>query len=108
LVEAEPRSEKEEAVIAYHEAGHVVAAMVLPEARTALEATIIPRSKTEGVVFQHHSSRVITKAHLVAEQMVALAGIASEEIKFGTPSTGNGSDLARFHRLMDVQISTGM
>jgi cell division protease FtsH len=87
-------AEGELEIIAYHEAGHALAAEVCPNHDKPLHATVRPRGSAGGFVYMGRSDRLLEDADLIHERMVvALAGRAAEQIRFGKVSSGAANDL---------------
>jgi cell division protease FtsH len=87
-------AEGELEVIAYHEAGHALAAELCPNHDKPLHATVRPRGRAGGFVYMGRTDRALQDADLIHEQMVvALAGRAAEQIAFGKVSSGAANDL---------------
>jgi cell division protease FtsH len=88
-------SAKEKRLIAHHEAGHALAASLLPNADPLDKVTIIPRGRALGVTEQ-----IPTEEHYNLQQSylhdrigVMLGGRVSEQIIFGEVSSGAEDDL---------------
>jgi cell division protease FtsH len=90
-------SQKEKEVIAYHEAGHALAASNLENADPVQKISIISRGQAGGytMAVPTEDRRLHSKAHFVDELAVLLAGYASEKIKFQDITTGASNDLER-------------
>jgi len=87
-------AEGELEIIAYHEAGHALAAELCPNHDKPLHATIRPRGRAGGFVYMGRTDRSLEDADLIHERMVvALAGRAAEQIVFGKVSSGAANDL---------------
>jgi cell division protease FtsH len=87
-------AEGELEVIAYHEAGHALAAELCPNHDKPLHATVRPRGRAGGFVYMGRTDRALQDADLIHEQMVvALAGRAAEQVVFGKVSSGAANDL---------------
>ncbi|MFP4546510.1 MAG: ATP-dependent zinc metalloprotease FtsH [Fidelibacterota bacterium] len=90
-------SEEERKLTAYHEAGHVLVALNIPEADPIHKVTIIPRGRAMGVTHQlplddrHNYSRSYIKGRLG----ILLGGRAAEQMVFNDLSTGAGNDIER-------------
>jgi cell division protease FtsH len=81
-------------VIAYHEAGHALAAELCPNHDKPLHATVRPRGRAGGFVYMGRTDRALEDADLIHERMVvALAGRAAEQVVFGKVSSGAANDL---------------
>ncbi len=87
-------SDKEKRIVAFHEAGHAVAAKVL-DIDKVQKISIIPRDKALGYVlkFPTEDKFLYTKKELMDKVIVLLAGRASEEIFIGEISTGASNDI---------------
>jgi cell division protease FtsH len=81
--------------VAYHEAGHAIVGMVMPDADPVHKVTIVPRGQALGVTYQMpiDDRHNYPKEYLVARITGALAGRAAEEIVFGDITTGAENDL---------------
>jgi cell division protease FtsH len=87
-------AEGELEIIAYHEAGHALAAELCPNHDKPLHATVRPRGRAGGFVFMGRTDRALQDADLIHERMVVgLAGRAAEQIVFGKVSSGAANDL---------------
>lgn len=88
-------SEHDRRVTAWHEAGHALAALLLPDAQDPAAVSITPRGQAGGVTWINGSeSHLTTRQELKAQMSVALAGRAAEEILLGGEHTsGAVSDL---------------
>jgi len=97
MLGAERRSvvltEEDKKLSAYHEAGHALVAMLLPEAQPIHKATIIPRGQAMGMVsFLADERRSVTEARLRAHLATALGGCCAESLIFNERSTGAQGD----------------
>ncbi|MBK5276357.1 MAG: ATP-dependent zinc metalloprotease FtsH [Desulfuromonadales bacterium] len=90
-------SEKSKVSTAYHEAGHVMVAKLVPGCDPVHKVSIIPRGRALGVTVQipEEDIHCYTKEMLVGHIMVLMGGRAAEELVFNTTTTGAGNDLAR-------------
>jgi cell division protease FtsH len=87
--------EEEKKMVAYHEAGHAVAASLLPNADPLDKVTIIPHGRALGATEQipeveRHNLR---QSYLQDRIGVMLGGRVSEQIIFGEVSSGSEEDL---------------
>ena len=89
---------KEKEIVAYHESGHALVAMVLPNTDPVSKISIIPR----GIAALGYTQQLptedrylMTRDELLARLKVLLGGRVSEEIIFGDISTGAQNDLQR-------------
>jgi len=90
-------SEKERISTSYHESGHVLVAMNIPDADPIHKVTIVPRGRALGITHQlpmderHNYSRTFINGTLC----VLLGGRAAEKIIFNELTTGAGNDIER-------------
>jgi len=89
---------KEREIVAYHETGHALVALVLPETDPVKKISIVPR----GVAALGYTLQVptedrflMTKTELLNKIAILLGGRAAEEIHFEDISTGAHNDLAK-------------
>ncbi len=90
-------NEEERTVVAYHEAGHAIAAALTPGADPVLKVTIVPRGQALGVTatLPEDDRRNYSQKYLVNRMVMMLGGRAAEEITFGEVTTGAADDLRR-------------
>ncbi|MBU4561369.1 ATP-dependent zinc metalloprotease FtsH [bacterium] len=88
-------STEEKKIIAYHESGHALLALLIPEADPLHKVSILPRGLALGYTITPpiEDRYISTKKKLMAEIAKTLGGRASEEIVFNEVSTGAQSDL---------------
>ena len=86
---------EERRVVAYHEGGHAVVALLTPGADPVQKVTIVPHGRALGVTEQRaeEDRRNFGRDALLARLAVQLGGRAAEELAFGQPTTGAESDL---------------
>ncbi len=92
-------SEEEKRMTAYHEAGHALVAVLVPEADPLHKVTIIPRGMALGLTQQLPLEDRYTypRSYLEANLQVLMGGRLAEELIFGSGkmTTGAGNDLER-------------
>ena len=88
-------SKHEKEVTAYHEAGHAILSLLLPEADPVKKVSIIPRGLAGGYTLTPPTEdrHYYTKRELVARLIISLGGRASEEVNLGEVTTGAQNDL---------------
>lgn len=106
-------SEEERIVTAWHEAGHAIAATLLPYADPVEHATILPRGGSLGHVLQvpEGDRHMMSRAALLNRMTVLAAGRAAEQYRFGHDLVTNGaaSDITVLTRLAtDMVTKWGM
>ncbi|ABA88248.1 cell division ATP-dependent zinc protease FtsH [Syntrophotalea carbinolica DSM 2380] len=101
LMGAERRSlvitEKEKRVTAYHEAGHAVVPLFLPEADPVHKVSIIPRGRALGVTMFLPEEEKYNQSRVGLETAICglLAGRVAEELVFGEMTSGASNDIER-------------
>jgi cell division protease FtsH len=92
-------SEKEKKITAYHEAGHTIVGLSVPEHDPVHKVSIIPRGRALGVtMYLPETDRVsYSKRHLTSQLASLFGGRVAEEIIFGADSvtTGASNDIQR-------------
>ena len=94
-VKSKMLTEEDKQMIAYHEAGHALVRLLLPEDSDPLhKISIIPRGRSLGVTHSmpEREKYITTKEEMEASIMAALGGRASEELVFNKLTTGAYSD----------------
>jgi cell division protease FtsH len=102
-------SPREKEVVAYHEAGHAVAAALMPETELNVQkVTIIPRGMAGGVTWyapETEDNLISTsRKRLEARLVPMLAGRAAEEIIFDDVTAGAVSDLERVTNIARAMV----
>ncbi len=102
-------SPREKEVVAYHEAGHAVAAALTPEAEIAVQkVTIVPRGQAGGVTWltpeKDETALSMTKRRMEAQLVYMLAGRAAEELVFQDVTAGAVSDLERASNIARAMV----
>jgi len=87
-------SPDEKKTVAYHEAGHAVIGIKLPDANVVQKVTIIPRGRAGGynLMTPLEEKFLATKSSLLAQITSYLGGRVAEEIVFDTVTTGAYND----------------
>ncbi len=82
---------------AYHEAGHAVAAKLLPTQDNVHQVSIIPRGRAGGFTLSlpDTDKSYISKQEMLESIIMMLAGRAAEKIVFNDINTGASSDLEK-------------
>ena len=90
-------TEHERRVIAFHEAGHALTSELLPGVDRTHKVSIVPRGNALGYVlhFPEEDRYLKTRAELMDQMTVLLAGRAAEDMIFGSITTGASDDLKR-------------
>jgi cell division protease FtsH len=95
-------SEDEKKMTAFHEAGHAICALHLPNCDPVHKATIIPRGRALGMVMSlpEGDRYSKSKAKCLDELTMAMGGRVAEEIIFGADKVSNGAS-------GDIKMATG-
>jgi cell division protease FtsH len=102
-----PLAAGEREVIAYHEAGHCLAAELCPTHMATQRVSIRARGGAAGLALYGQTDRSLHSPQDVHERMlVALAGRAAEEITMGQVSSGAANDLEVVNSLARQAVST--
>jgi cell division protease FtsH len=90
-------SDADRRIVAWHEAGHTVAALTYPGAQAPVAVSITPRGAAGGVTWiPAPDSQLLTRPELRARLVVALAGrVAEERLLDGEHTAGAADDLAQ-------------
>ncbi|SVA60949.1 uncharacterized protein METZ01_LOCUS113803, partial [marine metagenome] len=92
-------SEEERKLTAYHESGHAVVGLLVPEHDPVYKVTIIPRGRALGVtMFLPEEDRYsLSKQRLMSQMKSLFGGRIAEEVVFGPAcvTTGAANDIER-------------
>ena len=96
----------ERRVVAYHEAGHALVAMLTPGADPVNKVTIIPRGRALGVTEQlpEGDRYNYSRTYLMGRLAMLLGGRSAEELVLGDLSTGAESDIREAVRLARAMV----
>jgi cell division protease FtsH len=81
--------------IAYHEGGHAILGLVLPDADTVHRVSIVPRGQALGVTYQRPDADRYNypESYLRSRIIGILGGRAAEEVVYGTRTTAAENDI---------------
>ena len=90
-------SDKEKRLTAYHEGGHTLVGMLLPNADPVHKVTIIPRGRAGGytLMLPKEDRSYATRSELLDKLKTLLAGRVAEEVVLKEISTGAQNDIQR-------------
>lgn len=93
--------EQEKKMTAYHEAGHAIASLHLPESDPLHKVTIIPRGRALGVTMQLPEKDKYSQSmtYLKSRLSILFAGRLAEEMIFGKENVSTGAS-------NDIQVAT--
>ncbi len=101
------QSEKE--LTAWHEGGHAVVALNVPESDPVHKATIIPRGRALGMVMQlpEGDKYSMNFTQMTSRLAVMMGGRVAEELKFGKDkvTSGAASDISAATRLARMMVT---
>jgi cell division protease FtsH len=88
-------TEHDRRIAAWHEAGHTIAALLLPDADDPVQVTIVPRGPAGGVTWMSGNDDVfLGRRRALSQMIVSLAGRAGEEALLdGEYTQGAAGDL---------------
>ncbi|MQP65415.1 ATP-dependent zinc metalloprotease FtsH [Niveispirillum sp. SYP-B3756] len=102
-------SEKERKLTAYHEAGHALVSLMVPEYDPLHKVTIIPRGRALGVTMNlpERDRTNYTKREMESRLAVLFGGRVAEEIIFGPENvtTGAASDIQQATRWARAMVA---
>lgn len=90
-------SDEQKRVIAVHESGHAVVALLSPHSNPVTKITIIPRGRALGFTEQTPKEDQVnhTKSYLLTQIAILLGGRMAERLLIGDITTGAQDDLKR-------------
>ena len=113
MMGAERRStamtQAEKALTAYHEAGHAILALNVPQADPLHKATIIPRGRALGMVMQlpEGDRYSMSYKYMISRLAIMMGGRVAEEFKFGKENitSGASSDIDQATKLARAMVT---
>lgn len=98
--------EKEKEITAYHEAGHALVQILMPDADPLHKVTILARGAMGGATFSlpEKDRHLFTKSYCHAQLCVSLGGRLAEELFCHDISSGAASDIAHASELARKMI----
>ncbi len=89
--------EAEKRVTAYHEAGHALVAVLIPEVDPVHKVTIIPRGQALGLtqLLPEEDRHSYNRKQLLGQISMMLGGRAAEQITFNQFTTGASNDIKK-------------
>ena len=113
MMGAERRSmvmtDDEKKLTAYHEAGHAVVGLNVPQHDPIHKATIIPRGRALGLVLSlpERDQLSVTKTKYKSKIAMAMGGKVAEELVFGTENVTSGaaSDIQQVSKIARAMVT---
>ena len=99
-------SNEEKRVTAYHEAGHTLVGLKVPNADPVHKVTIIPRGMALGLTQQlpEGDRHNFTKEYLLGQIAILMGGRIAEEVFLGNITTGASNDIERATELARAMV----
>ena len=99
-------SNEEKRVTAYHEAGHTLVGLKVPNADPVHKVTIIPRGMALGVTQQlpEGDRHNYTKEYLIGQISILMGGRIAEETFLGNITTGASNDIEKATELARAMV----
>src|SRR5437763_1018278 len=99
-------TDHEKRVVAYHEAGHALCGELLPSVDRVHRISIVPRGKALGYTLNlpEEDRYLKTREELIDVMPILLGGRASEQLVFGSITTGAQDDLKRVGEIANSMV----
>ncbi len=99
-------TEKEKKIVAYHEAGHAIAAHFLEHSDPVQKVTIIARGRAGGYTLKlpTEDRRLQSRSEFEADMAVALGGYTAEQMIFGEMTTGASNDIQKLTQIAEYYV----
>jgi cell division protease FtsH len=102
-------SDEEKALTAYHEAGHAVVGLNVPQHDPVHKATIIPRGRALGLVLSlpERDQLSVSLTKYKSKIAMAMGGRVAEELKFGKENVTSGaaSDIQQASKIARAMVT---
>jgi cell division protease FtsH len=100
--------ERERKLVAYHEAGHAIAALDLPGHEPVHQVTIVPRGQAGGmtIYLPEEDTAYYSKKYMEEQLVSLLGGRVAEALMLGDISTGASNDLQRATTMARKMVGT--
>ena len=101
------RNEKENKLVAFHEAGHAVVSRFLPTQDTVHQISIVPRGMAGGYTLYKpdEDKNFISKTAMEENIISLLGGRVAEELVIGDISTGASNDIERATKIARSMVT---
>ncbi|MBQ3962489.1 MAG: ATP-dependent zinc metalloprotease FtsH, partial [Erysipelotrichaceae bacterium] len=95
-------------LVAYHEAGHAIVGLNLPDGAIVQKVTIIPRGNAGGYnLITPRKEKILNSRKELMDTITSyMGGRAAEEIFFGDVTTGASSDIQQATRIAKDMVTT--
>ncbi len=101
------RSEKENKLVAYHEAGHAVVSRFLPTQDAVHQISIVPRGMAGGYTMYRptEDKSFMSKSEMLEQIVSLLGGRVAEQIVLNDISTGASNDIERATKIARAMVT---
>ncbi len=99
-------TEKEKKMTAYHEAGHTLLNLLLPDTDPFHKVTIVPRGRALGVSWSlpEKDKYSQTKTEMISRMIVCFGGLLAEKLTFDDQTSGVANDLQQATRIARAMV----
>ncbi len=101
-------SDKEKRIVAFHEIGHALASALQKNTQPVQKITIIPRTMGSlgyTMMMPEDEKYLTSKAEMLEEIVVLLAGRCAEVVEFNIETTGASNDIERATKMARAMVS---
>jgi cell division protease FtsH len=100
-------SQKEQNIVANHEAGHTIVGLVLNDARVVHKVTIVPRGRAGGyaIMLPKEDQQLLSKKNAMEQLAGLMGGRTAEEIVFNSQSSGASNDFEQATNLARAMVT---
>lgn len=100
-------SQKEQNIVANHEAGHTIVGLVLNDARVVHKVTIVPRGRAGGyaIMLPREDQQLLSKKNAMEQLAGLMGGRTAEEIIFDSLSSGASNDFEQATNLARAMVT---
>ena len=100
-------SQKEQNIVANHEAGHTIVGLVLNDARVVHKVTIVPRGRAGGyaIMLPREDQQLMSKKNAMEQLAGLMGGRTAEEIIFNSESSGASNDFEQATNLARAMVT---
>lgn len=100
-------SDRKRRIVAFHEAGHTIAGLVLSDAQVVHKVTIVARGRAAGyaIMLPKEDQVILTRDELFEQVVGLLGGRAAEQLVFGLQTTGASNDFEQATRIVRGMVT---
>lgn len=98
--------QKDREITAYHESGHAILGLMLPNCSEVQEVSIIPRGFAGGYTLSREEDNVYTTFNRLNDEIaMCMGGRIAESIQFGDITTGASNDIVQATKLARKMVT---